>query len=70
SKDIYWERRAGDYDVMTNRMRTRSKNKYAEFIKMAMLNWWYGFILLENRPQDFSHAKPLGNMSVILQKIN
>lgn len=68
SKDIYWERTPGLYDTMTRRMRKRPKNKYLEFAKMALLNAWYGFTILESTPHDFTHAKPLGNISIILQK--
>lgn len=67
-KDIYWEKKDGTYDTMTRRMRNRPKNKYLEYIHMAVLNWWYGFTLLEKKPRGFEEEKSLGNISIILEK--
>lgn len=68
SRAIYWERRDGMYDQMTHIMRRRPKNIYLQRLKMAVLNVYYGFFLLENAPKDFSEARDLGNMSIILKK--
>jgi len=67
-KNIYWEKKSGAYDTMTKRMRKRPKNKYLEFLYMAGLNWWYGFTILESKPQPFGQNKSLGNISIILEK--
>ncbi|OGH88670.1 MAG: hypothetical protein A3J93_01070 [Candidatus Magasanikbacteria bacterium RIFOXYC2_FULL_42_28] len=68
SKDIYWERHDGSYNEMTRIMRNRLKNKYLEKFRMAFLNFYYGFCLLENESAWFDKSKNLGNVSLILRK--
>ncbi len=69
SKAIFWERSNGAYNRMTTLMRRKLKNKYLETLRMGALNVFYGFYLLKNKPEDFSAASSLGNISIILKKV-
>lgn len=65
---IYWERKYGHYDKMTEQIKKRLKNKYLNFIKNSFINIVGGFTLLENKSGDFKYPKLFGNISIILRK--
>ncbi len=67
-QDIFWERKDGDYNRMTQLMRRRV-NPILQRFRMPLLSFYYGFCLLKNKPEGFKEAKDLGNISIILKKI-
>lgn len=68
-KDIFWERNNGDYDHLIECIKTETKNKYVNFVKNAFVNFYYGFRLFKERPDNnFTHASSCGNMHIVLQK--
>ena len=69
NQDIYWERQEGLYDKLIDKIKTKKKNIYINFIKDVWYNFYYGFYLFNTEGEsDFSQAKSCGNMHIVIQK--
>jgi SAM-dependent methyltransferase len=69
SREIFWERKNGEYDRAVAKLKHKCNNRYLDIIKDAILNIYYGFTLLDREPHDFSKSRSFGNMFIILRKI-
>lgn len=69
SRDTLWEKKTGSYDTMIRRLRASTGSSILNFAKNAILVWYYGLTLFENRGSDTAPNKEaFGNIHIILQK--
>jgi SAM-dependent methyltransferase len=69
-QDIYWEKADGTYNKMVSKLKILTGNNNLDFLRNSVINLYYGFTLLNSRPQGFDNAKDYGNISIILKKIS
>jgi SAM-dependent methyltransferase len=68
-KDIYWEKKNHSYNKMILELKKTDSKTPLGFLKNALINYYYGFTLLNSFPENFEKAKEYGNVSIILQKL-
>ncbi len=68
-KDIFWERKDGQYEGLIRKITKKFSNKYLTFVKDIAVNYWYGFKLFSKySSKDFKDSRLFGNIHLILQK--
>ncbi|MDD2487240.1 MAG: class I SAM-dependent methyltransferase [Candidatus Gracilibacteria bacterium] len=66
-KDIFWERKNGDFDYLVRLLKKTSTNIYLTILKDALVNLYYGFFLLKKPTNDFMDSKDFGNIHYIFK---
>jgi predicted SAM-dependent methyltransferase len=68
NSSIYWERKTGRYDTVMNKLQSKPLFRKLTSARNGFFNFCSSSSLFENIPNDFSHAKSFGNLSIILKK--